>query len=1127
MFDFDTTDTDDDTNTIHVFVLPHSHDDPGWVRTSSQYFKFIVSPMYTTVVEALNARPARKFQVVEIVYFKQWFEKVADDQQRKLARRLVAAGQLSFAVGGWVMPDEATTDLPDLVETMSQGQQWIYETFAGTRVRHGFQVDPFGASSTFATITAKLGFSSHLLSRINYYDKGWMQRHKQLEFMWRPSPSLHASPQKLEIFTHVMDQFQYSAPGIPVAQQLKYLCSPNNTHCPGGGFFWDGDDSQPAWYWAQQAKEQGFNVYPGVNASNVAFYADFMVANARQRAQWFATPNLLWPWGSDFQFGNATAMFNSMDKIIAHVSSANGKGQKYEGVELRYASLSDYFGAVSKAKLSSGWSTRGGEDFLPYSTLNCEGISQPLLPLPCSSNAGPQFPESWPQVWSGFFTSHAELKIKTRATGRDLRAAQQLEALHRSARRGGGKMLPEDVRDAVSLLTHHDAISGTMGPGCGNDPKRGQNLHECSNLPMGTLGNTGEVAEDYAEQLLRTKESANAFRGTIAEQLLRDGANKNSTATTNVFDAFASCEEQTVTVTVQNTLAWRAPSWLHVRVPTCVLAVRVQGPGGKAVRADLLPGGALDCAEPLQHVCEQAKRTEKSGALKKHNMLYFRSDAPPLGLASYTIDLVSSTANSWRGVASLADVSVTSYAERESVNVTNVFFQMSFCAGRLSAMYLHNLDAGDAAPTYLPVRQSLSEYSSYSKQVNMSDTSGWSWVYAGARSGSYLLHPSAATPGPVSGAYEHPLLSVVSGKFVTEVRQRFSDSHTQVWRIYRQDDDPLAAGFVEIVYGLGPLVGNQEVVSGFDTGIQSQNIAADDLPVFFTDNNGFQMQRRVFSASRSFPDNTTSKVAPSPTYNVALNYYPIVRTAYIEDAKNRLLVLSRQTGGATSRKAGQLEIMMHRRSLQDDSKGACQAFNDTSGQYANIPLDNSSGTSCSQYGWAGTCRADNCPEYAVPMNISTRVEPVHWLVVGARGSVDARWRQLSQILNNRPTLIVSGARAINDSGHSWFAPLSGLPRQVHVLSLQTLADGDILLRLQNIYELGSSVLGDDDSVSISFQATGLCNLFGESAEVRETLLNGLPFITDGAGRSKACSSVNAVLFPQDLQTFRISSQQQQ
>ena len=99
---------------------------------------------------------------------------------------------------------------------------------------------------------------------------------------------------------------------------------------------------------------------------------------------------------------------------------------------------------------------------------------QPLLPLPCSSNAGPQFPESWPQVWSGFFTSHAELKIKTRATGRDLRAAQQLEALHQDAvhllqRRFQWREYPRaDVEDPTILRARTARLAETVG----QDPRR-------------------------------------------------------------------------------------------------------------------------------------------------------------------------------------------------------------------------------------------------------------------------------------------------------------------------------------------------------------------------------------------------------------------------------------------------------------------------------------------------------------------------------------------------------------------------------------------------------------------------------------------------------------------------------
>ncbi len=90
-------------------------------------------------------------------------------------------------------------------------------------------------------------------------------------------------------------------------------------------------------------------------------------------------------------------------------------------------------------------------------------------------------------------------------------------------------------------------------------------------------------------------------------------------------------------------------------------------------------------------------------------------------------------------------------------------------------------------------------------------------------------------------------------------------------------------------------------------------------------------------------------------YTLALNYYPIVRSASVRSAKDdpkstkppqKLTVLAAQAGGVTSRGNGELELMVMRKSLQDDSKGACQVFNDTTGLYADIPNDASMGDTC-------------------------------------------------------------------------------------------------------------------------------------------------------------------------------------
>ena len=94
--------------------------------------------------------------------------------------------------------------------------------------------------------------------------------------------------------------------------------------------------------------------------------------------------------------------------------------------------------------------------------------------------------------------------------------------------------------------------------------------------------------------------------------------------------------------------------------------------------------------------------------------------------------------------------------------------------------------------------------------------------------------------------------------------------------------------------------------------------------MFFTDDNGLQFQRREYSASRSHPDGTEEVVAPSPTYEVSLNYYPLTREAYIAGEGTALRVLAAQSGGVTSRLGGQLELMTHRRSAQASSGSLIQ-----------------------------------------------------------------------------------------------------------------------------------------------------------------------------------------------------------
>ena len=141
-------------NLLNVHLVPHTHDDVGWLKTVDQYYygsnKYIttvgVQYILDSVIPQLVMDPSKRFIYVEIAFFWRWWRQ-QNDQMRQTVQRLVQNGQLEFINGGWCMNDEASTHYNAIIDQMTWGFKRLNDTFGEcARPRVAWQIDPFGHS---------------------------------------------------------------------------------------------------------------------------------------------------------------------------------------------------------------------------------------------------------------------------------------------------------------------------------------------------------------------------------------------------------------------------------------------------------------------------------------------------------------------------------------------------------------------------------------------------------------------------------------------------------------------------------------------------------------------------------------------------------------------------------------------------------------------------------------------------------------------------------------------------------------------------------------------------------------------------------------------------------------------
>ncbi|XP_071107458.1 lysosomal alpha-mannosidase-like [Haliotis cracherodii] len=388
---------------LNVHLVPHTHDDVGWLKTVDEYYygaRLDIQPagvvyILDSVIPQLLQNPSRRFIYVEIAFFWRWWEEQTEDMQNTV-KQLVNEGRLEFTLGGWSMNDEGATHYNAIIDQHTLGLQFLNSTFGQcAHPRVAWQIDPFGHSRQQASLFAQMGYDALYFGRIDYQDKTTRLNEKTMEMIWKGSPE-----------------------NIGVTSDL-FSGTLFNGYGPPSGFCYDIACQDPPIM--DDVRMHDYNVQDRVDA---------FISAAKEQAKHYTTNHIMMTMGSDFLYSNAHTWYKNLDKLIRYVNQQQVNGSS---VNALYSTPSCYTYHVNKANQTY---TTKEDDFFPYA-IKPHGFL------------------------TGFYTSRPAIKGFVRDANNRLQIVRQLHVLANLQDFDNSFSKMFQLEEAMGIVQHHDAISGT------------------------------------------------------------------------------------------------------------------------------------------------------------------------------------------------------------------------------------------------------------------------------------------------------------------------------------------------------------------------------------------------------------------------------------------------------------------------------------------------------------------------------------------------------------------------------------------------------------------------------------------------------------------------------------------